>query len=219
MAYLPPFYFCSYRWSLSECSHMIDCSVWLNLNCLGVRAAEARRQENLNEKNVAANPSQAWRVPFRALCSKEIWRTGSTLSLVHTVFSTTGHCSVPSGAKVSKVCTGAVFSLFQRICGNCNVSNTTFQFLVFASKIFHLSAPVDFFFFVCACRGQTLSSWPSSTTLMRSWTRWPPSWTASTAEKTLSDAPCWSTSFAPVRSAKEDSLFVNKTWKQHWSGK
>lgn len=52
---------------------------------------------------------------------------------------------------------------------------------------------------LCLCRGQTLSSWLSSTTLTKSWIRWPLSWTASTAERTLRDAHCWSTSSALVR--------------------
>lgn len=55
--------------------------------------------------------------------------------------------------------------------------------------------------FVFMCRGRTLSSWPSSTTLTKSWIRWPLSWTASTAGKTLRDVHYWSTSSDLVRSA------------------
>ncbi len=56
-----------------------------------------------------------------------------------------------------------------------------------------------FFFFFSPYRGQIHSCWPSSTMQMKSWTKWPLSWTVWTAGRTLRGVHCWSTSSAPAR--------------------
>lgn len=59
--------------------------------------------------------------------------------------------------------------------------------------------PSVYICFLFPCRGQIHSCWPSSTMQMKSWTRWPLSWTVWTAGRTLRGVPCWSTSSAPAR--------------------
>lgn len=76
------------------------------------------------------------------------------------------------------------------------------QYVLFFRSL--LGSSVSGMTFLCfvlfLCRGQTRSSWPSSTTLMKSWTKWPLNWTVWTAGRTLRGVPSWSTSSDPVRS-------------------